>query len=165
MTPLGFRPDDLSASVPMLRWLLVVSLVVAGLVHVAIAPEHLEESALIGAAMLAAGIAQLGLAALVQQSHSRVALAGAAVLNCGLIGAYVAAVTIGLPAEPHPHGAASMATGHGSGGHVEAVTPLGLTTTLIEAIATGVAGILVVASRAVGNSSRAWRDGEQRQGR
>jgi hypothetical protein len=134
------------------RALLVASLIVAGLVHLAIAPEHLEESALIGGSMLAGAVAQLGLAFFVRNGVRSAPLAAIVLgLNAAFIGAWIVAVTVGLPVPPHPH--AAMAAGlmqvHGGLGHLEPVSLLGLVTAGLE--------VLVIASVASMRSTWAKR--------
>ncbi len=122
---------------------LVAALVAfAGIVHLALGPEHLSESNAIGGAMIAAGVAQLGLAVLVSRgASSTAALLTLVVLNGAVAVAWLAAVTIGLPVESHPHTATAIA-GHGSAGHVEPVSVLGLATLAAEVVAVAWAALL-----------------------
>lgn len=133
------------------RALLVASLVVAGLVHLAIAPEHLEESAWIGGSMLAGAVAQLGLAFFVRNGVRSAPLAAIVlVLNAGFIGAWIVAVTVGLPVPPHPHTAMTAAMEMRGGlAHLEPVTLLGVTTAGLE--------VMVIASVASMRSTWARR--------
>jgi hypothetical protein len=126
---------------------LVVALAFAGVVHLAVSAEHMAESVLIGSAMLLAGVAQIVLAALIARGATgRLVTLGVPVLSIALVAAWVAAVTIGLPVEAHPHAAAAVA-GHGATGHVEPVSVLGVTTAVAELAAIALASLLAPAQR------------------
>jgi hypothetical protein len=121
---------------------LVIALAFAGVVHLAVGPDHMAESALIGAAMMLAGVAQLLLAALVARGwSSRMVTLGVPVLSIALVLAWAVAVTIGLPVQAHPHDAAAVA-GHGAVGHVEPVGMIGVATTLVELAAIALARLV-----------------------
>jgi hypothetical protein len=125
----------------------------AGVVHLAVSPEHMAESALIGAAMLLAGVAQLLFAVLIARGATgRPITLGVPMLSIALVAAWVAAVTIGLPVEAHPHTATAVA-GHGAAGHVEPVGVLGVATAMAELAAIALASLLVPAQPRRGEST------------
>lgn len=118
---------------------LIVALVVAGLVHLTVGPEHLSQSMPIGIAMLAGAVAQLALAFGARHGVKSPRLAIAIVaLNIGFIIGWLAAVTVGLPVEGHAHsGAIGLTATHGELGHSEPVTPLAVVTVGLELIVVG----------------------------
>jgi len=126
---------------------IAASLAIAGVVHLAIGPEHLAESLVLGSAMIAAGIAQLALAVLVLR---RVTVAWPLVLtialNAALVVAYLIAVTVGLPIVDGQPGAGMAAmAGQDAMAHVDAVTPLGIGTVGLEVAGAALtAGILAI---------------------
>lgn len=148
------------------RTLVVAGLTAAaGIVHLALVPEHLAEDRSLGVAFAMAGAAQLALAAGLVLTRARAILAASAGLGVVLVAAYLVAVTVGLPigglgvgsAAPADHAAAVAdhdaavadhgdadhgdatadhgAGGHAAGTHVEAVDDLGALTVGAEAIA------------------------------
>lgn len=114
--------------------LLVASLLGAGIVHLAVGPEHISESSLIGGAMLVGGLAQVALAFGVRNGVGSLPLAVIVItLNAGFVGGWLAALTVGLPVDSHPHVAmVGQMAAHGGAGHVEPVTPLGAVTAIME---------------------------------
>lgn len=129
----------LSVPVPALRSPLAATLAIAGIVHLAVGPEHLAESVALGTAMIAAGVGQLVLAALVRRGGAASTgspawpLILAIALNVALVAAYVVAVTVGLPlVDVHGDIGTVGATGHEGLAHVDALTPLGLATVVLE---------------------------------
>ena len=121
---------------------LVIALGFAGLVHLVLGPEHLAQSALMGGAMTAAGVAQLLLsAATARSAFDRFVRAAVPVLSIALVAAWVIAVTIGLPVEPHAHAAGAIAD-HGPAGHVEPVSVIGSVTALAELGAAVLVGLM-----------------------
>lgn len=105
--------------------MLIVSLVIAGLMHLALTGEHLEESAILGAGFVAAGVVQLALGAALLRAPNRATFGIVAALNLALVLLYVAHVTVGLPLG-------------GDAPSREEVTPSGLGTKAAE-----LAGILL----------------------
>lgn len=69
----------------------------AGVIHLLLTPEHLAEAPLLGAGFLAAGIAQLVLAAVIVLRPTALMVSGAMVVNVALVALYVYAVLVGLP--------------------------------------------------------------------
>jgi hypothetical protein len=72
-------------------------LVVAGGIHLALTPEHLGESVVLGIGFLTAGVLQLVLAVWIFRRVSRLALLLVGVSSTALIVAYGVAVAVGLP--------------------------------------------------------------------
>lgn len=129
-----------------LRTALTVSLVAGGIIHLGVGQDHLAESTLVGTAIILAGIAQIAVAAVMRMKPSmRPVLAAALGLSAILVVAYAAAVTVGLPVEAHGH--ETLVTGHGSGAHVEAVSPIGLFTVGVQALAVSIAATLLARGR------------------
>lgn len=129
-------PAGTRASLPLseaaLRAPIAATLVVAGIVHLSLGPEHLAESLVLGSAMFAAGVGQLGLAILMLRRPSlALPLVLTIALNAAIVAAYLVAVTVGLPIIDGP------ATGGMAGmgedvGHVDVVSALGIVTLLLE---------------------------------
>jgi hypothetical protein len=92
MTGRGVEPNG-----DLLRGALGAALVSAGAIHLSLSPEHFEESRVLGAGFLAAGLLQLALAAAIFRRASRLALLLVGVSSTALIVAYGVAVAIGLP--------------------------------------------------------------------
>jgi hypothetical protein len=80
------------------------ALFAAGWIHLVLAPQHLAESALLGAGFLGAGLAQLILAATVLLRPRAWIYYGVIVVNVALIFFYGVAVAVGLPFGAHDHG-------------------------------------------------------------
>lgn len=96
------------------QWVALAS-VLAGGIHLAVTPSHLEEWWVYGAFFLVVGAFQLALAALVLRRPSwPVALTGI-VVNLGVVLVYVASRTTGLPVEP-PEDITSHEWSHGTEG-------------------------------------------------
>jgi hypothetical protein len=114
------------------RWFLAALLVGAGAIHVAMAPSHLGESAVEGAGFLAAGWAQLLLAAAVLLRPTRRVLAAVAGTGVALIAAWVVSRTAGLPFGAHS-------------GHAETVSFVDGVCVALEAVA-----VLVAVARLAG---------------
>ncbi|HUR22790.1 MAG TPA: hypothetical protein VMZ73_02855 [Acidimicrobiales bacterium] len=110
-----------------LAWLLlgVTATVIAGVIHLALTPEHWAEARLYGAFFLASGVSQLGLASLL--IRPRVGVAVAAVLVA--VSVLMVAVYVGTRIVP-PIGADSP----------EAVDALGVVTVIAE-IASAMVGL------------------------
>lgn len=92
------------------RDLVVLTCAVSAGIHAALAPDHFEESIAAGAAFAASAVVLAVLAAaLVRHSHPFL-LGGAILTLAGLIGAYVLAVTTGVPVlSPEPEAIDSLA--------------------------------------------------------
>src|SRR5688572_13843655 len=87
-----------SATVPwQLTLALAFALAVAGSIHWLLTPEHMQISAVFGAGFLAAGIAQLGMAATAVLRPSRLLYASIIAVTLGLSGLYAYNVVVGLP--------------------------------------------------------------------
>ncbi len=110
------------------QFMLVASLAIAGVVHLALVSEHLSESIALGVGFLGAGLGQVGLAAIILRNPTTAALRLALLLSAVSLAALVAAVTVGLPALLH---------GSMSGGFApaESLTDLGAITGAAEVIA------------------------------
>src|SRR5579859_991052 len=80
-----------------LRMLLAGALFVTGWIHIALVPEHLAESMILGLGFLIAGVAQLALAAAISLRPSAVAYYAVVALNAALIVLYTIAAVKGLP--------------------------------------------------------------------
>jgi len=110
------------------QFILVASLAVAGVVHLALVSEHLRESIVLGVGFLGAGLGQVGLAAIILWNPTTAALRSALVLSIVSLVGLATAVTVGLPALLH----GSMAAGFAP---AESLTDLGAITGLAELIA------------------------------
>lgn len=112
----------------ILRVLLCTALIIAADIHLVLTPQHLQESPLLGAGFLAAGIAQLVLATYVIVRNDDRPIGFLIAVTIALIAIYLYAVFIGLPLDS---GHSSTATGLqlGSG---EPVTFTGLANILAE---------------------------------
>lgn len=82
---------------------LAAALALAGLIHLALTPDHMAESTLFGLGFLAAGAMQLGLATLAVTRPTRLLHATVITVMVVLIGLYVANVAIGLPLHATAH--------------------------------------------------------------
>lgn len=76
--------------------------VLAGLIHLAVAPEHFHEATVVGAFFIVAGAGQLALAVALLRGLGTPALLLAVVANVGLVCLYVLSRTVALPFVP-PH--------------------------------------------------------------
>lgn len=108
--------------------MLVATLAIAGVVHLALVSEHLRESIALGVGFIGAGLGQVGLAAIILRSPSIAALRIALLLSTFSLAALAAAVTVGLPALLH----GSMTGGFAP---AESLTDLGAITGAAEVIA------------------------------
>jgi hypothetical protein len=97
----------------------------AGLVHVAMAPAHLGSSTSDGAGFLAAGVVQLGVAALLVIRPRRWVRASAGVVSAVAIAAWVVSRTAGLPYGEHQGTAESIAFVDGATATLEASAVVG----------------------------------------
>lgn len=79
------------------RVMLAGALFTSGWIHLALAPEHLGQAAMLGLGFLAAGLAQIALAGLVIVRPSNLACYAVVGLNATLIALYAVAVLKGLP--------------------------------------------------------------------
>jgi hypothetical protein len=80
----------------------------AGLIHVAMAPPHLDESAVEGTGFLLAAWLQILLAVAVVARPRRWVLAASVAVNVAIVAAWVVSRTSGLPVGGHPGHAASV---------------------------------------------------------
>ena len=130
---------------------LALTLLAAGVMHLWLAPQHLEESRILGAGFIAAAIAQLalGLAAITRGMAPYRAIA---LLNAALVVLYVMHVTVGLPL---PDVRAGEGADEGVFGVLETVDPAAVLTKLIE-----LAGIVCAVS--LGRTRRAVIDTRRR---
>jgi hypothetical protein len=144
---------------------------VAGLVHVVVTPEHVDEWAPAGVFFAVVAIAQLWLAQALWRGTARRVLPAAMLSTAGLVALYVVSRTVGLPLhagdEPSPggghHGQLFVPGGRGNGmpvipgseagSAVEAVGPLDLVCVSAEFAALALLlGLLPAAQRrSVGN--------------
>jgi hypothetical protein len=99
------------------RLALALLLLIAATIHLILTPEHLGISTILGLGFLAAGLAQLVLAAAALGGRGVVAAMGmnaVVVVNIALIAIYVYAVLVGLPIEAgHADDAVGLALGAG----------------------------------------------------
>jgi hypothetical protein len=97
-----------AARVPFPLWRRVIlagALFTAGWIHLALTPEHLGEATILGLGFLAAGLAQLALAALITARPSDLVYYAVVGLSAALIVLYAIAVLKGLPfGGGHDHG-------------------------------------------------------------
>jgi hypothetical protein len=80
-----------------LQWLAVLTLLVTGLVHLALVPAHFEEAAYSGWLFLADSVAALALVPVLWRSDHRRAWLAAGLLGGLTVAAYVFSRTAGLP--------------------------------------------------------------------
>ncbi len=99
---------------------------VAGVIHLAVVPEHWEEFRLFGAAFVLMAACQIGWAATMARAMSRTGLLVGLAVNAGIIAIWGVARTTGLPIGPE-------------GGHVESVGTL-------DSLATGAEMAIVLAA-------------------
>ena len=114
------------------------TLLAAGAVHLALTPEHVAGSVLLGVGFLGTGIAQLLLAAFVARTRSVAAVQLSVVVSAFALAALASAVTIGLPGLPHGGSLGPL-------GPVESLDDVGLLTGVLEA-ATLAVGISLLRS-------------------
>ena len=108
---------------------LAAALFVAGWIHLLLAPEHLEESPILGTGFLLAGLAQVALAGIVLARPREWTAYVIVALNAGLIAIYVNAVLVGLPFGANDHRAAGLVLGAG-----EPVDVFGALTTVAQVL-------------------------------
>ena len=118
---------------------LAITLSVAGIIHLALTPEHLAGSIVLGLGFLGTGVAQLLLAAGVALTRSVLAVRLAVGISIFAVAALIAAITVGLPILAH---GGSM----GLLGPVEPLDDLGALTGLVQAVTIGV-GISMLRAR------------------
>lgn len=132
------HPDHRQRPMPV-AIALATLLASAGAIHLALIPEHLAQSTLLGLGFCAAATAQLGLAALVVLRPSRLALMAVIVVSLALVGLYAYNVTVGLPFHPSAldsqaaaahdeagsHGSADHGHGEDAGEHGQSGLALG----------------------------------------
>jgi len=104
-SPSAPRADDSAAGAHARagaeHWLLAALLLGAGVIHHAMAPSHLGESAVEGAGFLVSAWLQIFLAAAVVLRPGRRLLAAVAVVNLAMIAAWAVSRTAGLPFGAH----------------------------------------------------------------
>jgi hypothetical protein len=81
--------------------LLAVCSMAAGVIHVAVVPEHLEEEWVFGVFFIVTAGLQFAWAIQVVFAPSAIVYAAGALANGALIGTWVVSRTIGLPIGPH----------------------------------------------------------------
>ncbi len=117
----------------------------AGVIHLLVAPTHLEEAWWLGAGFVAAGVAQLALAGLLVRPRSDRLLVAGIAGNVAVMAAYVATRTVDLWFMPahgpgHEVGHLPVAGGVGNGipvypgDRIEPVGPLDLTCLVAELV-------------------------------
>ena len=112
----------------VLRLLLCAALIVAADIHLILTPQHFDESPLLGAGFLAAGLAQLALATYAIGRNDDRPIGFLIAVTIALIAIYIYAVLIGLPLDTgHIHTTSGLQIGYG-----ERVTITGLTNVLAE---------------------------------
>lgn len=126
---LAAHPSRMSGT----RIALAALVLVAGAVHLALAPEHLERSVLLGIGFLGFGLAQIAVAVFVLRSPSRSASLAAFAVSVASLVPLVAAVTVGLPLLPDGMMAGPL-------GPVEPLDDLAAVTGLVELIAAVLSG-------------------------
>lgn len=124
-----------------MRGTLAAALLAAGGVHLWLTPEHVEESPIVGAGFLAAGILQLLLAIAILCRPSRLVLLAVGASSAALIAAYGVAVAIGLPFASRAAGGMEAGLRLGAG---EPVTLLAVIAKAIELASIGLAMTLLV---------------------
>jgi hypothetical protein len=85
-----------------LRHLAALLALVAGVIHLLVAPEHFAEGAAVGAFMVVAGAAQVAAGALLWLRPSRPLMVAALAGTLGILAVYAASRTTGLPIGPTP---------------------------------------------------------------
>ncbi|MBA2717700.1 MAG: hypothetical protein H0U52_00465 [Chloroflexi bacterium] len=113
------------------QFMLVAALAIAGVIHVALVPEHLRESIALGVGFLGAGLGQVGLAAIILRNPTGASLRLTLMLSIFSLVALVAAVTVGLPAFLD----GSMGSMNGVLLPAESLSDLGAITGAVEVIA------------------------------
>lgn len=108
---------------------LAALLLVAGIIHLVLTPEHLAESTRLGVGFLVIGLVQTVLAPLLLMGPTRGIIAAALIVSVGSALALLSAVTVGLPFVGHGEIMGMI-------GPVEALDDLAGITLLAEVIAT-----------------------------
>ena len=125
-------PSVARPALSLRRTIVAGSLFIAGAVHLLLAPEHVEGSAILGAGFAAAGLGQLALGAAILLTAARPAALAILLLNGVALAVYAAAVTVGLPVEAHAHDVGGVVAGHGLLGHVEPIDEAGTLVTVAQ---------------------------------
>jgi hypothetical protein len=125
-------------------WLLAALLAAAALIHAAMAPSHLAESAVEGGGFLAAAWLQVLLAVGVLLRPTRRVLVAVVVTSAALIAAWAVSRTAGLPFGAHA-------------GHAESVSVVDGVCVALEAVALLLAGALAVGARRAAPGVRGTR--------
>lgn len=102
-TALAHAPPAVRA--PRTTALLATVLAGAGVIHLALMPEHFADSALMGLGFGAAGLAQLGLGALAMTRPSRGAYGIVVAVSLALMAMFAFNVLVGLPFNGSANGA------------------------------------------------------------
>jgi hypothetical protein len=123
------------------RWVLAGLLLGAGLIHVAMAPPHLGESAVEGTGFLVAAWLQILLAAAVVARPRRWVMVASVAVNVFLVAAWAVSRTAGLPVGGHP-------------GHAASVSLVDAACVALEIGAVVLAGLLLTGARAPGLGRR-----------
>lgn len=137
-----------------------VSLMLAGVIHLVVVPEHLGESLLIGMFFIALGLAQIGFAVALRWALVVPVLVLAAVAHLGVIALYVTTRAVDLPFLPVHEGSGHavqhlpVAGGVGNGtpifpnSHIEPVGSLDLLCLVAELVVVAmIVGLLSGRSR------------------
>lgn len=114
MASVAYSTSTVRTDVPSRRLTLglAAALAVAGLIHSLLAPEHLVMSTLFGFGFLAAGVAQLGMAAWATIRPTRLLYAAVLASTAVLGGTYAYNVLVGLPFQAEPGAVAGAAVAH-----------------------------------------------------
>lgn len=149
MTTLDERPDDHTGETreaireDRLAGLAGASVLLAGAIHLAVAPSHLLEAPVIGVLFLGLGLAQVATAVAFRTARGLRFLLGVIAVHLAVVSLYVASRTVELPFMP-PHDAAHalarlpVAGGVGDGvplypgARIEDVGPVDLVALLAE---------------------------------
>ena len=101
--------EDRADSAPLLvaRQLVVAGLLISGLIHVALAPEHLRHAALLGMGFLAVATLQCAFGVIFSRRPASHLWSAALVLLAFSLTTYVISRTLGLPFD-HEHPSESM---------------------------------------------------------
>jgi hypothetical protein len=161
-----------------IRWRtgpLIAALTLAGGIHLLLAPEHFEESTVMGVGFIGSSIVEFGLAVALLVSRHRLIYFAVVLVATSLIALYAYNVLVGLPfgeaspgshavmaagehgddADHGEHGSEQDVSAHEADGHHheglslgdgEAVDALGATTKLSEGLAIGLAAALLLQS-------------------
>ena len=138
------RPSDREALARPELWLLAALLAGAALIHAAMVPSHLGESAVEGAGFLVAAWVQVLLAVGVLLRPTRRLFLAVVVTSAALIAAWVVSRTAGLPFGAHA-------------GHAESVSLVDGVCVALEAVALVIAGALALSGRRAAPGGRGIR--------